>query len=81
METLTMLFIHTPWRQAHKWEVNQEGLIDYDGSMLSPLEVYQRFSVDYPNFKVLRAEVCQRIPAPENSERPYRWVDLERFDK
>ena len=79
MENLTQLFIHTPWRQAHRWDVNPDGLVEYNNELLSPANVYQHFIVDYPMFKVLRAEVCERINI-EDSHRPYRWVTLERLD-
>jgi hypothetical protein len=79
MENLTQLFIHTPWRQAHRWDINLDGLVEYNDELLSPAEVYQRFIVDYPMFKVLRAEVSKRIDV-EDSHRPYRWVTLERLD-
>lgn len=79
MENLTQLFIHTPWRQAHKWDIGDDGLCEYNESRLTPREVYERFIVDFPMFKVLRAEVCSRIDNPDGP-RDYRWVSLERFD-
>jgi len=78
MEHLTQLFIHTPWRQAHKWDINGDGLVEYNDELLSPVEVYHRFLVDYPMFNVLRAEVYQRIITP-NGPKDYNWVTVELF--
>jgi hypothetical protein len=81
METLTLLFIHTAWRvQSHQWSVNDDGLVEYRGQLIEPREAYNRFLVDYPMFKVVRAEVCTRV---ENNEpdtiHQYRWITLELF--
>jgi hypothetical protein len=75
------LFIHTRWRaQSHKWDVNSDGMVEYDGRLLTPREVYENFLIDYPMFDVLRVEVCQRFDDGEGP-RPYRWVSLERLDR
>ena len=80
MEELTTFFIYTAWIPSHKWDVDSNGLIDYNGSLISPRELYGRFEADYPMFTIIRAEVCRRIinSNPE-AERPYMWVDVERF--
>ena len=78
MERTVVLFIHTPWRQAHKWPVDHDGLVDFDGHQLSPKDAVDRFLVDYPMFTVLRADVCERIDNPDGA-RPYRWIQIERF--
>ena len=80
MENLTQLFIHTPWRQAHRWDIDENGLVDYDGVILTPREAYEDFKINYTMFDILCAEVCERITI-EDSEKPYRWVTLERLDK
>lgn len=80
MQNLTVFFIFTPWRQSHKWEVGEDGLVDYNGSRISPREAYQRFQIDYPMFEINRAEVCERIDSPDGP-RDYTWISLERFDR
>lgn len=75
---MTRLFLHTRWRQAHKWDVNSDGLIDYEGRLITPRELYESFLEDFPMFDVLCAEVCERIDVDEGP-RPYRWVEVERF--
>ena len=80
MEELTQLFIATPWRTSHKWTVGEDGLVEYRGERVTPRFVYENFETDYPMFKILRAEVCRRINV-EGAERPYAWVDVERFDR
>lgn len=82
MEQLTQLFISTPWRVSHKWEVGEDGLVEYRGNRVTPRFVYENFENDYPMFTIVRAEVCTRLinPDPE-AERPYMWVTDERFDR
>lgn len=81
METLTNMFIHTPWRQSHKCDVTSEGLVNYNDSLILPQEVYNSFVKDYPEFTILCAQVCQRIAAPEGSPKEYVWIELQRFDR
>jgi hypothetical protein len=81
METLTTMFIHTPWRQSHKWDVTTQGLVNYNDLLITPQEVYDSFRKDYPEFTILCAQVCQRIDNPEGSAKPYSWVELQRFDR
>ena len=78
MENLTQFFIHTPWRQAHKWDIDENGLVDYDGVKLTPREAYEDFKTNFTMFTILRAEVCERTTI-DSTERPYRWLSLERF--
>ena len=78
MEELTLFSICTPWRQAHKWDVNEDGLVNFDGSMITPREALERFLVEYPMFKVLRADVCKRTPE-QNGIYSYTWTELERL--
>lgn len=82
METLTQLFICTPWRaQAHKWDVDEEGLVMYRDQRVTPRFVVENFESDYPMFRMIRAEVCRREVNPDpEAERPYMWITLERFD-
>ena len=80
MEQLIQLFIHTSHRQAHKWDIGDDGLVDYDGVFLTPQEAYEDFKINFTMFNILCAEVCERINI-ENSERPYKWITLERLDK
>jgi hypothetical protein len=75
---ITVLFIATRWIPSHKWVVNDDGLCDYNGDLITPREVYDRFLVDYPMFDVLRGEVSTRV-MNDDEGRPYRWIDLERF--
>ena len=81
MEELTQFFIHTPWRQAHKWDIDENGLVDYDGVKLTPREAYEDFKTNFTMFTILRAEVSTRIERVSNTGHPYSWVTVERFDK
>jgi hypothetical protein len=81
MEELTQFFIHTPWRMAHRWDIGDDGLIEYGNNRITPREVYNNFIIDYPMFKILRAEVSTRIERVSNTGHPYSWVTVERFDK
>jgi hypothetical protein len=78
MKRMRVLFILTPWRQAHRWELNEDGLVLYQDEWVTPREVAGRFVEDFPMFNVIKAEVCERIDN-EEGDRPFRWVDLERF--
>ena len=80
MEELTTFFIYTAWIPSHKWNVDSNGLIDYNGNLVTPREVFENFETDYPMFRIIRAETCRRINNPDpEAERPYMWVSLERF--
>lgn len=80
MEELTTFFIYTPWRTSHKWSVDSNGLVEYRENLVTPREVYENFETDYPMFRIVRAEVIRRIENPDPiAERPYLWVDVERF--
>jgi len=80
MEELTLFSIHTPWRQSHKWDVGDDGLVDYEGERITPREALDRFREDYPMFRILRADVCKRLDEPsEITGRDYTWIQLERF--
>lgn len=78
MEEIRVFFIVTPWRQAHKWAVGDDGLIEYRDERITPREASERFPTDYPMFSVLRAEVCLRVANPDGP-RAYRWIEEERF--
>jgi len=80
MQELTQLFIYTLHRPSHRWDVGDDGLVEYRGNRVSPLEVYENFEIDYPMFSIVRAEVCSRITV-EGQARPYAWIDVERFDR
>ena len=75
---MEVLLLDTRWRaQAHRFELGDDGLVDYRDVRVTPLECYTRFIIDYPMFEVVRATVCIRenIDGPK----PYRWVELKRF--
>lgn len=80
MEDLTLFSICTPHRISHKWEVGEDGLVEYDDERITPREAFERFPVDYPMFTMIRADVCRRLdqhnPLTNTS---YTWVELERF--
>jgi len=78
MQELTQLFIYTPWRPSHRWDVGEDGLVDYRGNRVLPRFIYENFVADYPMFRIERAEICRRINV-EGQERPYAWIDVERF--
>lgn len=79
MEDVSVLFIHTAYRvQSHQWVLNENGMVMYNGEEISPIEVYPRFIVDYPMFKVCRVEICRRINTPD-AVKDFAWVALERF--
>lgn len=78
MEEYILFAIHTKYRQAHKWQVNEEGLVDFFGDMITPREAYERFIVEYPMFTVLRADVSVRTNVP-NGIYSYTWTEVERF--
>lgn len=77
MEEYILFSICTPWRQSHKWEV-VDGLVDFDGDMITPKEALERFLVEYPIFKVLRAGISRRRNIP-NGEHSYTWDEIERL--
>lgn len=77
MEEYILFSICTPWRQSHKWDV-VDGLVNYNGSMIEPREALQRFLVELPMFKVIRADVCRRRDIP-NGEKSYTWDEIERL--
>ena len=82
MEELTQLFICTAWRPSHRWTVDEDGLVEYEGQRVEPRYVYENFENDFPMFKIIRAEICKRTINPDpDSQRPYTWVEIERFDK
>ena len=82
MEEITTFFIYTPWIPAHKFNVDSDGLVEYRGNLTTPRDVFENFEIDYPMFTIVRAEVCRRIMNPDpEAERPYMWVDVERFDR
>jgi hypothetical protein len=74
---MTRLFLHTRWRQSHKWDV-VDGMVNYGDRLITPREAYESFLVDFPMFDVLRAEVCERLDV--EGPRSYRWITLERLD-
>lgn len=79
MEDISVLFIHTAYRvQSHQWVLNENGMVMYEGEETPPSEVYPRFIVDYPMFKVCRVEVCRKINTPD-AARDFAWITLERF--
>lgn len=79
MQELTVLFIHTAYRvQSHQWVVNEDGLVSYNEELIQPNEVFPRFIVNYPMFKVCRVEVCKRIETPDEA-RNFAWITLDRF--
>jgi hypothetical protein len=69
--------ICTPWRQSHKWEVI-DGLVDFDGDMITPIEALERFLIEYSTFKVLRADISKRTDVP-NIGYSYTWSEVERL--
>lgn len=75
---ITVLFICTRWIPSQKWIVNDDGLCDYKGEMITPTELCNRFVVENPNLDVIRAEVCSRT-TNKNGGRPYSWTQVERF--
>ena len=77
MEEYILFSICTTWRQSHKWEV-VGGLVDFDGDMITPNEALERFLVEYPMFKVLRADISKRIPV-QNGVYSYTWIEIERL--
>jgi len=78
MEELTQLFINTRWRQAHKWDVGDDGLVEYHDERIQPSELVSRFIIEFPMFDVIRAETCRRENVTDGPK-AYRWVTLERF--
>lgn len=79
MENLTVLFLHTQHRaQSHQFLLDEDGLVEYNSTRITPRECFDRFLVDYPMFNVLRAEVCQRISTPD-ALKDYMWVEIEKY--
>jgi len=58
--------------------VNEDGLVDFFGDMITPREAYDRFIVEYPMFTALRADVGVRTMVP-NGIYSYTWNEVERF--
>ena len=78
MEEYILFSICTPHRQSHKWEVNESGLVDFDGDMITPREALERFLVEYSMFTVWRADISRRRDIP-NGEHSYTWDEIERL--
>jgi hypothetical protein len=78
MEDYVLFSICTAWRSAHKWAVNEEGLIDFHGSMITPSEALERFLIEYPMFRVLRADIWKRTSV-SNGRFSYTWTEIERL--
>ena len=78
MEEYILFSICNTIRTSHKWEVNDEGLIDFHSSMITPSEALERFLVEYPMFKMLRADISKRIPV-QNGVYSYTWIEIERL--
>jgi len=80
MEDLTLFSICTPHRTSHKWPVGEDGLVDYRDERITPREVFERFTTDYPMFTMIRSDVSKRLdqhnPVTNTS---YTWIVLERF--
>jgi len=77
MEEYILFSICTPHRQSHKWEV-VDGLVDFDGDMITPREALERFLVEHSMFMVLRADISRRRDIP-NGEHSYTWDEIERL--
>jgi len=78
MEDYTLFMIVTAHRPAHKWDVSEDGLIDFFGDVITPHEALERFHVEYPMFTVLRADISVRTDEP-NGIYSYTWRELERL--
>lgn len=73
---ITVLFIATRWRaNSHKWVLNDDGLVDYDGELITPAELLDRYMEKYFMFDIVSANICKRTSNPEGP-RPYRWVEV-----
>ena len=77
VEEYILFSICTPHRQSHKWEVI-DGLVDFDGDMITPSEALERFLVEYSMFTVVRADVSRRRMIP-NGVYAYTWDEIERL--
>ncbi|HSG32823.1 MAG TPA: hypothetical protein VLB82_14940 [Thermodesulfobacteriota bacterium] len=78
MEDYILFSICTLHRSAHKWEVNEDGLVDFFGDMITPREAFDRFLIEYTMFTVVRADVSRRRNIP-NGVYSYTWNEIERF--
>jgi hypothetical protein len=77
---MKVLFIHTAYRQSHKLPLNENGLVEYEGQLIEPIDAVNLFIASYSNiFNILRVEVCERIDYPDNQLRPYKWIDIIRY--
>jgi hypothetical protein len=79
-QIVTIMTVCTQYRaQAHKFLVT-DGMVHYHDELLTPIDAYRRFLVDYHMFNVVRCDVIHRVPDAE-ARRGYRWTELERLDK
>lgn len=78
MEDYILFIIHTTHRNSHKWEVGEDGLINFYGDMITPKEAVERFLVEYKMFKVIRADIWVRTNVP-NGRYSYTWTEVERL--
>ena len=80
MEDYILFSICTPHRQSHKWDVNEEGLVDFFGDMITPREAFDRFMIEYAHLfcGVIRASISVRTDV-QNGKYAYTWTEIERF--
>ena len=78
MEEHVLFSIHTLHIPSHKWVLNDEGLVDFRGDLITPREAFERFIVEYPMFTIARADVSVRTMVP-NGIYSYTWREVERF--
>jgi len=63
--------------QSNKFLVTEEGLVEYKGEMLSPRDVFDRFTVDTPLLSVIVGEVMTRFIETQPNGKEYRWETNE----
>ena len=78
MEEHILFSIHTLHTPAHKWVLNNEGLVDFFGDMITPREAFERFNIEYPMFTAVRADISVRTMV-QNGVYAYTWKEVERF--
>lgn len=76
---ISVLFINTQWRgESHKWTLNDDGLVAYNGLLVQPDYVVDNFNKDYPMFTTCGIEICKRI-INNSSEKPFKWVSIKKY--
>ncbi len=95
---MRVLLLTTRWLgNAFRFDLNEDGLVQYKGEFITPQDCYERFKnqpmqydpepqlnnggavfLNRMYYDILRAAVIERFDTG-NSDKPFRWEEIERF--